>query len=259
MATLREVTEADLSSNFTCFAQNSVGNATGVFRLKEKGKVLFIYILCGAIITLLGVLMGSAIVYLHRIEIVLVYRNYLAKDETVGDCKEFDAFVSHAKLDTFGGDNSFLDEEQFALEVLPNMLENNYGYKLCLLERDILPGGAYTDDIVKAIKKSRRAIIILSPSYISGPGLFELQAAVNCSLEDKTMKLILIKFQAFQEPDSLPPKVKKALRVLPMLTWKTSNSNKQLWKTMQYHMPVKNTRGLEKNCLNFFCFSWRSV
>ncbi|XP_034613920.1 interleukin-18 receptor accessory protein [Trachemys scripta elegans] len=255
VATLREVTERDLNSNFICFAQNSVGNSTGVLKLKRKERALFKFILYGAIAVLVGLLVGSAFVYQHWIEIVLMYRNYLAKDETIGDSKEFDAFVSYAKQDSFESDSTFLNEEQFALEVLPEMLENKYGYKLCLLERDILPGGAYTDDIVTAIQQSRRAIIILSPGYVNGPSIFELQAAVNCALEDNTIKLILIKYKSFQEPESLPPIVKKALKILPVVTWKSSNSNspnKQFWKYMRYHMPVKNTRGLEKNSLKFF-------
>uniref|UniRef100_A0A8C3T4B2 Interleukin 18 receptor accessory protein n=2 Tax=Chelydra serpentina TaxID=8475 RepID=A0A8C3T4B2_CHESE len=255
VATLTEVTERDLNSNFICFAQNSVGNSTGVLKLKRKERALFRYILYGVIAVLVGLLLGSAFVYHYWIEIVLTYRNYLAKDETIGDCKEFDAFVSYAKQDSFESDSTFLNEEQFALEVLPEVLENKYGYKLCLLERDILPGGAYTDDIVTAIHQSRRAIIILSPSYVNGPSIFELQAAVNCALEDNMIKLILIKYKSFQEPESLPPIVKKALNILPVVTWKSSNSNspnKRFWKYMRYHMPVKNTTGLGKNSLKFF-------
>ncbi|XP_050777997.1 interleukin-18 receptor accessory protein [Gopherus flavomarginatus] len=255
VATLREVTERDLNSNFICFAQNSVGNSTGVLKLKRKERALFIFILYGAIAVLVGLLVGSAFVYQHWIEIVLMYRNYLAKDETIGDRKEFDAFVSYAKQDSFERDSTFLNEEQFALEVLPEVLENKYGYKLCLLERDILPGGAYTDDIVTAIQQSRRAIIILSPGYVNGPSIFELQAAVNCALEDNMLKLILIKYKSFQEPESLPAIVKKALKILPVVTWKSSNSNspnKQFWKYMRYHMPVKNIGGLGKNSLKFF-------
>lgn len=38
VATLKEVTEKDLRSNFTCFAENSVGNATAVIQLKRKQR-----------------------------------------------------------------------------------------------------------------------------------------------------------------------------------------------------------------------------
>ncbi|NXX85894.1 I18RA protein, partial [Urocolius indicus] len=254
IAKLKEVTERDLRSNFTCFAENSVGNATAVIQLKRKQKVFFLYVLCSAFSTLIAFLLCTAFIYQHWIEIVLIYRSYVVRNETTGDGKEFDAFVSYAKLDSSESDSTLISEEKFALELLPDMLETKYGYKLCILERDILPGGAYTDEVVTAIKKSRRAIIILSPAYVSGPSIFELQAAVNCALEDKKIKLVLIKFQAFQEPETLPLVVKKALRILPVVTWKSSISaapNKKFWKYMCYHMPVK-TKMLRKCSLKGF-------
>ncbi|NXP17437.1 I18RA protein, partial [Scytalopus superciliaris] len=250
VATLKAVTEKDLRSNFTCFAENSVGNATAVIQLKRKQRVVFLYVLCSAISTLFACVFCAAFIYQHWIEIVLMYRSYLVNNESTGDGKEFDAFVSYAKLDSSESDSTLISEEKFALELLPDMLENKYGYRLCILERDILPGGAYTDEVVTAIKQSRRVIIILSPAYFSGPSIFELQAAVNCALEDKRIKLVLIKFQAFQEPETLPPAVKKALRILPIITWKSfvsATPDKKFWKYMHYHMPVKTTKTL-RNC-----------
>ncbi|XP_062462879.1 interleukin-18 receptor accessory protein isoform X3 [Pezoporus occidentalis] len=246
VAKLKEVTESDLGSNFTCFAENSVGNATAMIQLKRKQRVFLLYVLCSAISILFALLLCTAFIYQHWIEIVLMYRSYLVHNETMGDGKEFDAFVSYAKLDSSESDSTLISEEKFALELLPDMLENKYGYKLCILERDILPGGAYTDEVVTAIKQSRRVIIILSPAYVSGPSIFELQAAVNCALEDKKIKLVLIKFQAFQEPETLHPVVKKALRILPVITWESSVSAapNKFWKYMHYHMPVKTTKML---------------
>uniref|UniRef100_A0A672TEZ9 Interleukin 18 receptor accessory protein n=1 Tax=Strigops habroptila TaxID=2489341 RepID=A0A672TEZ9_STRHB len=255
VAKLKEVTERDLGSNFTCFAENSVGNATAVIQLKRKQRVFLLHVLCSVISILFALLLCTAFIYQHWIEIVLMYRSYLVHNETTGDGKEFDAFVSYAKLDSSESNSTLISEAKFALELLPDMLETKYGYKLCILERDILPGGAYTDEVVTAIKQSRRAIIILSPAYVSGPSIFELQAAVNCALEDKKIKLVLIKFQAFQEPETLPPVVKKALRILPVITWKSSVSAapNKFWKYMRYHMPVKSTKMLGNWSLKDFC------
>ncbi|XP_054246211.1 interleukin-18 receptor accessory protein [Indicator indicator] len=250
VAKLKAVTERDLRSNFTCFAENLVGNATAVIQLKRKQRVFLLHILCSAISTLFALLLCTAFIYQYRIEIVLAYRSYLVHNETLGDGKKFDAFVSYAKLDSSENESALISEERFALELLPDILENKYGYKLCILERDILPGGVYTDEVVTAIKQSRRVIIILSPAYVNGSSIFELQAAVNCALEDKKIKLVLIKFQPFQEPETLPAEVKKALRILPVVTWKSSIStapDKKFWKYMHYHMPVKMTKMME-NC-----------
>lgn len=92
------------------------------------------------------------------------------------------------------------------------------------------------------IKKSRRGIFILSPSYVNGPCVFELQAAVNLALVDQTLKLILIKFCSFPVPESLPYLVRKALRVLPTVTWrglKSVQPSSRFWTQLCYHMPVK--------------------
>ncbi|KAM5227823.1 interleukin-18 receptor accessory protein [Ctenodactylus gundi] len=245
-ASLKEVTERDLSRKFICFAQNSIGNATQTLRLKAKRGVAFLYVLLSTVSALVGMLVAGALLYIYWIEIVLLYRTYQSKDETSGDKKEFDAFVSYAKCSSADGEApSPLGEEYLALTLFPEVLENKYGYTLCLLERDVAPGGVYAEDIVDMIKKSRRGIFILSPNYMNGPCIFELQAAVNLALGDQTLKLILIKFCSFQEPKPLPHLVRKALRVLPMVPWKglkSLHSNSRFWTQMRYYLPVKSSR-----------------
>uniref|UniRef100_A0A8D2D3X4 Interleukin 18 receptor accessory protein n=1 Tax=Sciurus vulgaris TaxID=55149 RepID=A0A8D2D3X4_SCIVU len=250
---LKNVTRSHLRRKFVCFAQNSIGNTTQTVQLKEKKGVVFLYILLGTVLALAGTLAAAALFYTYWIEIVLLCRTYRSKDETLRDKKEFDAFVSYAKWSSFESEtSSALSEEHLALNLFPEVLENKYGYTLCLLERDVVPGGVYAEDIVSIIKKSRRGIFILSPNYINGSSVFELQAAVNLALDDQTLKLILIEFCSFQEPESLPHLVKKALRVLPTVTWKGLKSvrpNSRFWAQMRYHMPVKNSKRFKWNQL----------
>ncbi|KAJ7319719.1 hypothetical protein JRQ81_019230 [Phrynocephalus forsythii] len=140
---LTNVNDEDLNSRFICLAQNAVGNSTGIFKLRRKtGKALYLLLtLCCIIVALFGVVLAGMLAYWHWIDLVLFYRYYMAKDETVGDCKEYDAFVSYAKPVSPEAHHALYEEEQFALEFLPQVLENEYGYKLCLMERNILAGG----------------------------------------------------------------------------------------------------------------------
>ncbi|XP_033867459.1 interleukin-18 receptor accessory protein-like isoform X2 [Acipenser ruthenus] len=252
-AYLSKVTERHLIATFTCFAQNFQGNTTGILRLKKKSPVngpFLTYILCGIISTVVFIFGGSAYIYIHWIEIVLLYRNYFPYDETIGDGKEYDAFISHANhfssediLESEEGGG--VTEEMFVLKLLPEFLEQQCGYKLCFLERDVLPGGAYTEDIVSSIKRSRRVIYVLSPRYISSPCIFELQTGINHLLVDNQFKLILIKFRPLPEMDTLPHVVKRALKILPAMKWngsKSNHSDSTFWKNVRYYMPVKKTK-----------------
>ncbi|XP_064412981.1 interleukin-18 receptor accessory protein [Latimeria chalumnae] len=209
-------------------------------------KVVLLHALSGTVVFLLATLFALGTVYFYWIEIVLLYRNYLSKEKTIEDGKQFDAFVSYATHNStessHTSDDSDVTEEKFAVTLLPEILEKQYGYKLCLTERDILPGGAYIEDIATVIKRSRRVIFVLSPTYMNGQRIFELQAGINSMLEDHTIKLILIDFKPFSITKSLPHNIKKALKVLPMIRWKGLKSNfpsSKFWKTVRYHMPAK--------------------
>lgn len=58
------------------------------------------------------------------------------------DEKDFDAFVSYAKSRAPRSEvPSRVSEELLALVLFPEVLENKYGFTLCLLDRDVAPGG----------------------------------------------------------------------------------------------------------------------
>ncbi|XP_028655058.2 interleukin-18 receptor accessory protein-like [Erpetoichthys calabaricus] len=252
-AQLSKVTEGHFNAQFICFAGNSVGNSTGTVTLvktEQVSKPVLTITLIVIVVMALSVFVGSASFRLYWIEIVLLFRSYFGRDETVGDGKEFDAFVSFAKdvsseESCEREDKNLISEEVLALKLLPDVLEMRWGYKLCLLERDVLPGGAYTEDITSSMKKSRRVIYILSQRYLSSTNIFELQTGITYMLEDKTFKPILVKFTSLPQTDGLPDIVQRALKVLPIINWKDSTSvdpDSKFWKSLKYYMPIKKTQ-----------------
>ncbi|MBV99634.1 Interleukin-18 receptor 1, partial [Eschrichtius robustus] len=73
---------------------------------------------------------------IYRVDLVLFYRHFLGRDETLTDGKTYDAFVSYLK--ECRPENG--EEHTFAVEILPRVLEKHFGYKLCIFERDVVPG-----------------------------------------------------------------------------------------------------------------------
>ncbi|XP_077338795.1 interleukin-18 receptor 1 isoform X2 [Lithobates pipiens] len=152
------------------------------------------------------------------------------------DSKEYDAYIS------FESYSSLKDEERdFALGILAPVLENNFGFKLCIFERDVTPGGAMVDEMNAFLEKSRRLIIVFSKNYASDKAMYELESGLHKAMVERNIKVILIEFTPLSELSFIPESLqllKKGNRV----KWKGEKSqplNSRFWKKIQYLMPAK--------------------
>ncbi|XP_033031495.1 interleukin-18 receptor 1 isoform X4 [Trachypithecus francoisi] len=153
------------------------------------------------------------------------------------DGKTYDAFVSYLK--ECRPENG--EEHTFAVEILPRVLEKHFGYKLCIFERDVVPGGAVVDEIHSLIEKSRRLIIVLSKSYMSNEVRYELESGLHEALVERKIKVILIEFTPVTDFTFLPQSLKllKSHRVLKWKADKSLSYNSRFWKNLLYLMPAK--------------------
>ncbi|KGL84770.1 Interleukin-18 receptor 1, partial [Tinamus guttatus] len=242
---IKKVAEEDMHHNFTCMLQTNEGMRIKIVKLKKgntqdlpvhifkTGMVLGVIFICIAVVAVV-------ICVTFRVDLVLFYRNICRKDDTAGDGKEYDAFVSYLKDCVSPSE----EERAFALNILPKILEENFGYKLCIFERDVSPGGAVVDDIHSFIDKSRRLIIILSQNYISDRAIYELESGLHKALVERKTKIILIEYMPISDYNFLP----ESLSLLPsqrIVRWKKDKSlpvNSRFWKNLRYLMPAKPTK-----------------
>ncbi|KFV01948.1 Interleukin-18 receptor 1, partial [Tauraco erythrolophus] len=239
---IKKVTDEDMLHNFTCMLQADERTQIKIVKLK-KGNTqdLPVHIFtAGMVLAVLFPCVAVAAVFvcvMFRIDLVLFYRNICRRDDTAGDGKEYDAFVSYLK-DCISPTE---EEREFALKILPMILEENFGYKLCIFERDVSPGGAVVDDIHSFIEKSRRLIIILSQNYISDRAIYELESGLHKALVERKTKIIVIEYMPISDYNFLP----ESLSLLPskrVVKWKKDKSlpmNSRFWKNLRYLMPAK--------------------
>ncbi|XP_074839365.1 interleukin-18 receptor 1 [Carettochelys insculpta] len=247
---IKKVKEEDLNYSYICFLKTTNKAQQKTFKLKKGNSPdlsprVFTTGITMAVFILLFVVLLAVLCVIFRVDLVLFYRDVIGKDDTVGDGKEYDAFVSYLK-DSI---TTNVEERKFALEILPRTLEEHFGYKLCIFERDVSPGGAVVDDVHSFIEKSRRLIIILSQNYISDRVMYELETGLHKALVERKIKIILIEYMVISDYNFLP----KSLELLPsrrVVKWKEDKSlplNSRFWKNLRYLMPAKASKSNKRN------------
>ncbi|XP_036425083.1 X-linked interleukin-1 receptor accessory protein-like 2 [Colossoma macropomum] len=249
--TFDAVEETDMG-NYTCHVENHNGRGRGsvvlqkkdIYRLELAGGL-------GAILLLLGVF--TAIYKYYNVEIMLCYRRHFGSDETEDDNKEYDAYLSYTKVDLDSVDREVSEEEQFALEILPDVLEKHYGYKLFIPDRDLIPSSIYIEDLARSVEQSRRLIIVLTPEFVARRGwsIFQLETRLHGMLVTGEIKVIMIECTDlrnvinYQEVEAL----KHTIKALSVVKWRGPKSNQlksKFWKQVIYEMPTKKKETLSR-------------
>ncbi|XP_039622212.1 X-linked interleukin-1 receptor accessory protein-like 2 [Polypterus senegalus] len=245
------VEETDMG-NYSCYVENHNGrrHASAILQKKDLYRMELAGGL-GAVLLVLGFL--TAIYKCYNVEILLCYRRHFGSDETEDDNKEYDAYLSYTKVDLDSLDHETSDEEQFALEILPDVLEKHYGYKLFIPDRDLIPSSIYIEDLARGVEQSRRLIIVLTPDFVTRRGwsIFQLENRLHSMLVTGEIKVIMIEctdlrgIMNYQEVEAL----KHTIKLLSVVKWtgpKCNQLKSKFWKKILFEMPVKKKETLSR-------------
>lgn len=235
LLSIKKVTAEDLKRNYVCHARNAKGEVDRPAKVKQKAPRYTVELACGFGATVLLVVILIVVYHVYWLEMVLFYRAHFGTDETILDGKEYDIYVSYARN---------AEEEEFVLLTLRGVLENEFGYKLCIFDRDSLPGGIVTDETLGFIQKSRRLLVVLSPNYVlqGTQALLELKAGLENMASRGNINVILVQYKAVKE--TKVKELKRAKTVLTVIKWKGEKSKYpqgRFWKQLQVAMPVKKS------------------
>ncbi|XP_056613414.1 interleukin-1 receptor accessory protein [Triplophysa dalaica] len=224
----------DLLRELSCSARNSKGFNSSRAELKLEEYVPTIELGCGLGVTLALMLMMFVIYHVFWLELLLVYRSWFGSDERYTDDKQYDVYISYAR-------NS--EEEEFVLSTLRRVLETEFGYSVCVFDRDSLPGGTITDDTLRFVGLSRRLVVVVSPcSAVRGTqALLELQAGLTSMIQGGSLRVVLIQFKPVRR-QSWVKELRRARLALTLIRWKGEKSapvSSRFWKELQLELPIR--------------------
>ncbi|XP_053733110.1 interleukin-1 receptor type 1 isoform X2 [Synchiropus splendidus] len=245
--TVSKVLRRHLDVPFHCIVTNTAGQSEGKVLLHEADHSSFYKWMSLCLAIPLAVSALAACLFFNRIDLALAYRKlmrHLGKLEA-SDGGVYDAYVSFLN----SNDLSSSKPETFALQVLPEKLENQHGYSLYISGRDDCPGEAKHEVIADTMRKSRRLLIILSAQPLSMndknqdcPLLhkqtqYEQALGLHDALTHNSLKVILVEVDGPVDYSRLPESLQYVKRKQGAIKWKTKTSNRQFWNKLLYHMP----------------------
>lgn len=169
----------------------------------------------------------------NRVTIVMKIVHYFQAYEE-DDEKTWDSFISYKSSDM---------DQHFVLHVLLPKLEE-LGFTVCLHCRDFVPGETIANNIINAIAKSRRTILILTPRYVNSEFTrLEYQVAQHEMLKRKHRIIPVLLEDISTVNDTMDPNLKQILRCVTYLEYPGKDgSNKNInrfWKKLSLAMPKK--------------------
>lgn len=249
-----------LNVPFQCNVENPAERAVGFMWLQEADNSGLHTNIALSLAASLTVLALAAAFFLFKVDLVLAYRKLLRHfvKQRAPDGKLYDAYVSFLHSDTL----SSAETANFALQILPEELENQHGYSLYIRGRDDCPGEAVHDVIAAKVCQCRRLIIILSPkAKISTHGekegellrddqnqlWYEHKIGLYDALIQNDLRVILVEIDGPVDYSCLPESLRYIKKKQGSLKWRKPSagthkltkfwSNRNFWKNLRYYMP----------------------
>ena len=178
-------------------------------------------------LTLFGI--AIRIVYKKRFHISnLIFRFQerfsTAPDDNIINTYMYDAFVLYSGVD---------DDRLWVHYKLVTELENVYGFRLCIHHRDFRAGDAISDNIERAIRASRKVLVVMSPNFVRSDWCIEeVQIARSFDLN----KLLVIMYKDVLSPDVPKPAVIcHLLETRTYIEWNETpvEAQKLFWKKLR--------------------------
>ncbi|XP_048208420.1 interleukin-1 receptor type 1 [Perognathus longimembris pacificus] len=202
----------------------------------------------GTFVPLTVMIVCSVFIYkIFKVDIVLWYRDSCSHFlyTKASDGKTYDAYILYPKTFMEG---STSNSDIFVFKVLPEVLENQFGYKLFIYGRDDYVGEDTIEVTNENIKKSRRLIIVLVRDVSGFSWLShstEEQLVMYNALIQDGIKIVLLELEKIEDYEKMPESIKFIKQKHGVIRWSgdlregPQSSKTRFWKKVRYYMPAQ--------------------
>ncbi|XP_058601113.1 interleukin-1 receptor accessory protein isoform X1 [Onychostoma macrolepis] len=221
----------DLQRQFNCSARNSRGFNTSRAVLKSEPYVPTLELGCGLGVTLALMLMMFVIYHVFWLELLLLYRSWFGSDERYTDDKQYDVYISYAR-------NS--EEEKFVLSTLRRVLETEFGYSVCIFDRDSLPGGNLMESVLRCMQVCRRLLVVLSSDCLCEKSISLLECRLCLYLHHASrVPVITVRRRAFSAPCGDIAQLRNNSTSIRWHDARSERTNSRFWKLLRLALPLR--------------------
>ncbi|XP_072194847.1 single Ig IL-1-related receptor isoform X2 [Excalfactoria chinensis] len=214
---------------FACW----ISNATATFTLQRGDVAGHVNAVLAALLVLALLVLLAGLYIRCRLSVLLWYRNHYGELE-MNDGKLYDAYVSHAASP---------DDRKFVHFIVKPQLENRYGYKLYLDERNILPNAEPSADLIMNVSRCRRLIVVLSVAYLEQDWCNSSFREGLWRLLELSKKPIFIVFESQYREIAHPAinLLKHHRSAITLLVWRAGSMtpSSDFWKELCLALPRK--------------------
>ncbi|XP_069553667.1 interleukin-18 receptor 1-like [Brachyistius frenatus] len=227
----QKVSYEDLSKQYTCKLESDHQLPSFVtITLTQKGASSLPLVFC---ITVVLIVVTIVVCVKFKINITLFLRDTLGCYRRTSDGKSYDAYLMYYESITDTGLNE--DDRRW----LERVLEERFGYNLCIFDRDVSSGEAAAVAVLDCIELSRMVVLVpTSPG--SGPGS-DLLKDIHAALVERKTRLVLINTAQVSSTGSLPEALQRLSEAGHCVTWKGRSSmspSSSFWKQLRYYLPA---------------------
>ncbi|XP_039516191.1 interleukin-1 receptor accessory protein isoform X1 [Pimephales promelas] len=221
----------DLQREFNCSARNSRGFDTSRAVLKSQLYVPTLELGCGLGVTLALMLMMFVVYHVFWLELLLLYRSWFGSDERYTDDKQYDVYISYAR-------NS--EEEEFVLSTLRRVLETEFGYSVCIFDRDSLPGGNLMESVLRCMQACRRLLVVLSSDCLCEKSVSLLECRLCLYLHHTSRApIITVRRRTLSASCGDISELRNNSTCIRWHGARSEQSNSRFWKLLRLALPLR--------------------